>query len=335
MFHVGLSGPTLACPNEGNSSKLDGAMKVALSGITSFTGCHIAHALGRAGHEVLALLTRPAEDYITDSMSQLRIGHARQPGLRLVYEAPFGSPRFLEAIASFAPEVLINHGAAIKGYRSPDFDGNRSAESSLLGLTKVLEALRAGGGKGVVHSGTVFEPIDGLPALSPYGASKKIVADALQAACQDHGLSFSKIFIANPIGPFENEDRLIPVFARKWQAGEVPHLSVPRVAWDNVPAPWLAKVYVAEAERLARGESGRICRPSGFCLSLAEFLALFAQQAARWGNAPALPWTEGENLESPAPRFNTQPCPELASPVAVAEFFDTWFAQLWPLPEAR
>lgn len=306
-------------------------MRVALTGVTSFTGCHIARALVQTGHQVLALMTRPQGAYSNDLMASRRLSYASGEGsIQKTFEAPFGSQAFVDAISDFGPDVLINHGADIKGYRSPDFDVDRSVNSSLNNLSYVLGALKKAGSKGVLHSGSVFEPIDSLPELSPYGKSKFLVSETLKNECKHFGLEFSKVYIANPVGPYENEDRLIPVFVQKWLSSQKPHLSAPTLVWDNVPAPWLASVYVNESLRLASGLGGQIRRPSGFCEPLEIFVKRFCDYARQEGVTLDLGYTSSapEPQKMP-PRLNTEPCAELSSQKSVDDFFSVWVRSLF------
>lgn len=304
-------------------------MKISLTGASSFTGCHIAKALVAAGHEVQAFFTRSSESYIGDLLIQRRVKFSNLSNSMCVYDAPFGSPVFLESLDHFKPDVFINHGADIKGYRSPDFNVEASVARSLFNHEEVIEKLFHVGCKGFVHSGTVFEPIDGMPAFSPYGNSKFLVSSALEKACGSKKLAFSKIFIANPIGNFENEDRLIPIFVKQWISKQQPFLSAPRVVWDHVPAPWLARVYLEEAEQVYQTQKGHVRRPSGFQVDLESFVDMFCSEARKLGLH--LDFGVGENQNAPIPRLNNEPCVELDRPTEKALFFKDWISTLFGL----
>ena len=56
-------------------------MRITLSGITSFTGCHIARELRSGGHDILAFLTRPRETYTGELVRRRFVsGFVRQRG---------------------------------------------------------------------------------------------------------------------------------------------------------------------------------------------------------------------------------------------------------------
>jgi nucleoside-diphosphate-sugar epimerase len=304
-------------------------MRILLTGASSFTGCHIARVLLDRGHEVTATLTRSSDAYRA-GMEALRLRHAE--GLRLVYETSFGTGNFAQALKDFEPEVLVNHGADIRGYRDPSFDIDKAVRSATHALEETLKTFKVRGGRHVIHTGTVFEPVDGLEAQSAYGNAKARTARIWEERCDHEQLAFTKILIANPVGPFENEDRLIPIFVKKWKAGEKPVLSAPKMLWDNVPAPWLAERYAEAVE--AKG-SRELVRPSGFKIPLRDFVDRFVAEARARGVALDFSYEIPEQVpDAPAkPRFNDEDCPEMKNFEATRLFFDRWVVSHWP--EAR
>ncbi len=307
-------------------------MKVLMTGASSFTGCHIARAILAAGHELVCVMTRSSTDY-NDEMSRKRLaliaegaGGREAGNVKFIYEASFGDENFLEAIAEFKPNVFINHGASIKGYRKPDFDIAKSVEASTMNLDKVCAALSKVGCQRVIHSGTVFEPVDGLEAFSPYGESKTLVAKRVFDECQKHDLAMSKIYIPNPVGAYENEDRLIPFFVQKWKSGEKPSMNAPRLTWDNIPAPWLADFYVEELSAKAMISERR---PSGFKITLKEFVDRFTSEARARGVSDNLEFDVEDKTTPGNERVNSEPHASLGTRDGEAKFFDEWIQSHW------
>jgi nucleoside-diphosphate-sugar epimerase len=306
-------------------------MKVLLTGATSFTGCHIARALLDSGAQVYATLTKSKAHYQDDSLIQKRLQHAK--GAEWISECAFGSDTMFSLVKMRQIDIFINHGASIKGYRSPDFNFEESAIKGLHNAAKLMACLKENGCKGLIHSGTVFEANQNLPAMSPYGLAKGKVWEGLKTECKNAKLSLSKIVIANPIGPFENDDRLIPVFARMWREGKTPSLTTPGQSWDNVPAPWLAAVYLDEAKRLMDSPAGllRERRPSGFTISNEELVGRIAKELKGLHGKAFRFEIKDNGAQSPS-RLNDEKLAELKNPDTIQNFWKSWAESLAVLP---
>jgi len=302
---------------------------VLLTGATSFTGCHIAAALKGAGFRVVATLTRGRGEY-TDALTLRRMELATPDAW--VEHAPFGSPKMLETIATEKPVAFINHGADIRGYRRPDFDYLKSVASSLSGAESVMKALAAAGTRRFVHTGSIFEPDEGAtdplemtPAVSIYGTSKSMVWQALRYFAESAQLGVSKVIIPDPVGPWENTDRLIPYFVSQWKEGKEPVVKTPHLVRDRVPAAWLARVY---AEECARGaESGLVIRrPGAYAMENEAFLNLFLKRVGKknvWKFR-----VEPTPVNEPLERVNREACLELGNAQAEEAFWSAWTAAL-------
>ncbi len=293
--------------------------RVLLTGVTSFTGCHIARAFVDAGFEVTATLSLTRDEY-TDPLVQERLSHSRVT--QFIENTKFGNENFLKTIYDWRPGVFINHGANIKGYRNPDFDKEKCLQESTQNLDAVLLGFSKLGTQ-FIHSGSVFERDQerGLEAYSPYGEAKSMIWQKMQAAAQKVQLPLSKIVIADPIGTFENKDRLAPLFFAKWKKGESVEVHNPDYIWDRVPAPWLAQRYVEAAQKAAP----LIYSPSAFVESNLQWAQLLQKLFEDKSNVTCAEFTiKGEAIGK---RINTQMCAELKDPAKVSEFFDdyaTW-----------
>lgn len=299
-------------------------MKVLLTGVSSFTGAHIARALKDAGHQVWGVLTGARQDPESRAPS-LRETRLQFSGVEhWVENAAFGNEAFLGAIQEVSPEIIINHGADIKGYRLPSFDVSRSVASSTFGAKDVFDLAHRVGVRRFIHSGTVFEPHDQLLAKSVYGESKSQVAQLLSREAERVKLPFSKIFIPNPIGALENEDRLIPVFVSKWKNGETPHLGPAVAVSDHIPAEWLAQFYVQEVER--EESSPLVLRqPTAFRWSNQELVDRFVSEAQNFGVKLNLEYTLGApTAAGEPPRLGNEECAELGDPAKNNLFWKEW-----------
>jgi nucleoside-diphosphate-sugar epimerase len=116
--------------------------KILLTGLSSFTGAHIARAFIENGDEVWASLTQTKNSYNDDYVKR-RIEFS---GVKnFIENAPLGSDNFLKSIQEKKFNIFINHGASIKGYRSPDFDFRNSFSNSTLKLREIIIALKESG----------------------------------------------------------------------------------------------------------------------------------------------------------------------------------------------
>ncbi len=273
-----------------------------LTGSTSFSGLHIARALSEpqsetnrvvwsgeapkpAGFEVqLPVRKRERKPWETARFSEL----SKLPAELLTYDG-VESPTFLKLLESRKPRVLWNHGAFMEDYRSPSYNLQKSFETNLYPLQSVLETFASNGGRLIVHSGSIFEPHEGEGdnvgnGLSAYGVSKSLVYEWLRYQCCRLGLGLLKVVIPNPIGTFENPDRLIPAFVKMWQEGKTPEISAPAFVRDNVPVTWLA-LHAADAIRniVDQDLPSREWRihPSGLTTTTEDFVRLVADQLGR------------------------------------------------------
>lgn len=291
-------------------------MKVLLSGVSSFTGCYIARALVDDGHEVIATLTRSQKEY-TDPVLVERIKHSKVS--HFVENVSFGSESFQKSIQQLKPQAFINHGLNISGYRSPDFDIQKCVSNATVNLESTFEKLVEAKTL-FIHTGTVFERQDdrNYPAYSPYGEAKSLIWEKIQDCAEDLGLAISKVMIADPIGPYENRDRLAPILFKKWKSGEAVEVMNPDFIWDRLPVEWLAQVYV----RAIKNGTGRLYRPSAFVASNLDWVKILEKIfQEKSGITTTQIKTKGDAKGS---RVNTDTCAELADLAKVTGFFDRY-----------
>lgn len=295
-----------------------------LTGVASFTGAHIARACREGGFRVVGALTRERAEYATPLLRR-RLAHSEVEDV--IARAPFGSQRLNDAIREMRPEVFVHHGADLQGYRDPNFDVQACIRTNSENAREVFETLAASGCRRFVSSGTFFEPDGPRPAVSAYGVAKAGIWREYRKGAAAVGLATTKVFIPNPVGPFENEDRLMPSFAAIWKSGGKPIVRAPHLVRDNLPAPWLARRYVEEACR-SEAQHERYLRPSGYVTSNLEFVDLFREWVARLTGREYEVVVEPVATSEPAVRHNTEPCAELQDPEAERSFWESWIASL-------
>lgn len=314
-------------------------MKVILTGASSFTGTWFARSLAARGHDVVAPLPRPGGAY--SGLRAARLEALLAAGVRLVWDCPFGSPAFLELAGD--GEVLCHHAAQVEGYKTPDFDVGAALGANTRNVRAVLALGRTAGWRGVVLTGTVFEPDEGageapLRAFSPYGVSKALTFQVMRYWAAQHELPLAKFVIPNPFGPYE-EPRFCAYLVQCWARGEPARVKTPEYVRDNIHASLLATAYVHCVERLDRARPFTRCNPSGHVESQGAFALRFsAEVGARLGlRAPVILDTQTDWSE-PRTRINTEPVDGAACGWNEAAAWDelaAWYARGLPAQRAR
>lgn len=295
-------------------------MKVFITGVSSFTGCHIARAFCESKSKNIAVygvLTRKIPDY--SGIEKQRLDYSLVDNW--IEEAPFGSQNFIDALSKIKPDVFINHGASIKGYREKNFDVRSCVEKATFNLTKVIEALSSQ--CQFIHSGSVFESDGerGLGVYSPYGLAKTLIWEEILK--NNKKIKITKIVIPDPVGLYENPDRLGPVLFRKWNLGETVDLKNPDIIQDRIPAPWLARVYFEESSSVGlQSEKYRIVRPSAFCKSNLEWVQNLANFFEKKTSKKCSAWNILPNVESE--RKNTESVNEVFNDEECEKFFNEY-----------
>ncbi|MGC4393223.1 NAD-dependent epimerase/dehydratase family protein [Agrobacterium sp. M50-1] len=284
-------------------------MKVLLTGASSFTGYWFAEALAAAGIKVVAPLRGSISSY-TEGVRAERVRRL-QLVADVIDQAPFGSERFCE-IASGGYDILCHHAAQVGNYRSPDFDVAGALSENTHHLRRVLELLRAGGLKGVILTGSVFEQNEGagnapLVAFSPYGLSKGITAEVVKHYCRDIDIAFGKFVIPNPFGPLE-EPRFAAYLMRTWKQGEVARVNTPDYVRDNIHVRLLASAYVRYVSEVAELKNvASKLNPSGYIETQGAFAQRFAMAMRERMNLDCgLELGEQTDFSEPLMRVNTQ-----------------------------
>ena len=269
----------------------DGAAPVvAISGASSFTALWIARALQANGWRVHALCHRRRDAYT--GVRALRIGLLREWS-EVHFDLRAEDGGLARWVRRHRPAVWIHHHHWMEAFRSPAYDVGQAKKVGLDPLPELVTALAHERAAGIVHSGTFFEPGEGgnPPATpsTPYARSKREVWEALAQQAGAAGLRASKVVIPNPIGPLENEDRLVPSLVRSSLQGMRFTLGAPDSVSDYLPVNVLAGVYVTTARELLAGRA-QIRRPSGLLAT-----------ARDWAHAVARDLIER--------RLGLEPCP--------------------------
>ena len=254
-------------------------MRILFTGASSFTGSWFVKRLSEAGHELVCPLRG------SDSGGGLRGRRLDwiRSGCRLVADATLGSDRFL-AMADEGPfDLFCHHAAEVGDYKSPAFDVLSAVEKNTRNLPPVLSTLKARGLRGVIYTGTYFEPDEGrgsapLSAFSPYGLSKGLSWQVVRFHCGLLGLPVGKFVVPNPFGPLE-ELRYTGYLMNQWKRGEAALVRTPDYVRDNIHVDLLAAAYEVFARSFVADKSElQNLNPSGYAGNQREFSERVARE---------------------------------------------------------
>ncbi len=312
-------------------------MRAVVTGVSSCTGSHIARAFSAAGFETLGLLTSRLDAYT--GLKRARLATLR--GVRLVEEAALGTPRFIGALAP-GPDVFVHHGSYVENHRSLDYDIGRAFESSALLARPLAESLAERRCGVVLFSGSYYEPNEGEGdwpdrGVSPYAVSKSVAYQFTRFHLRRVRVPLVKIVIPNPIGPGENEDRLLPYLLSTWRRRERAEVRTPALVRDQLPVTWLADAYVRAAQEALSAADRmpeRILRPSGFVGSVGSFVARAAQEVRdRLGLLGETVLGPPSVADEPLIRRNPDPCLAYLGREEGTAWDEFWTGLLRPAPK--
>ena len=283
-------------------------MKILFTGASSFSGYWFVKELAAAGHEVVMIFRKEADQY--EGIRRTRVGLAAKCGSP-VFGCSFGSPTFLRLIKEKDRfDILCHHAAEVTDYRSADFDVVGALHNNTFNLRHVLSTLAEKGCRAVLLTGSVFESFEGagsggLPSLSPYGLSKALTADVVRYYTTAEGSQLGKFVIANPFGPYE-EPRFTTYLVRSWHEGRRAVVNTPEYIRDNIHVSLLAKEYVDFVHILPSTPGFRRDNPSGYVESQGAFAMRFARSMReRLGLPCELELKRQTEFAEPRIRINT------------------------------
>jgi nucleoside-diphosphate-sugar epimerase len=283
-------------------------MKILFTGASSFTGYWFVKELAAAGHEVVMIFRRAADQY--EGIRRTRVGLAAKCGTP-VFGCSFGSQDFLQLIkATDRFDLLCHHAAEVTDYKSPEFDVVSALHNNTFNFPGILSGLAEKGCPAVLLTGSVFESgegagSDGLPSLSPYGLSKGLTSEMVRYYATAQGLQLGKFVIANPFGPYE-EPRFTAYLVRSWHEGRTAVVNTPEYIRDNIHVSLLAKIYVDFIHSLSINSGFRVINPSGYVESQGAFAMRFARKMReRLGLPCELELKRQTEFAEPRIRINT------------------------------
>ena len=201
-----------------------------VTGGAGFIGSTLVDRLLADGHSVDVV-----DDLSSGNLGNLTDARAQRDHDLTFHQIDIRSEAVTELIERRQPEVVY-HLAAQADVRVSVKDPVLDAQINIIGALNVLEGARRSGARKVVFAssgGTIYGEPDAssLPVneshsqhpVSPYGVSKKVFSDYLNAYRVLHGLEFTSLALANVYGPRQDphgEAGVVSIFAGKLLAGE-------------------------------------------------------------------------------------------------------------------
>lgn len=282
-------------------------MRILLTGVTSFTGTWFARTLASAGHTVVAAVRGAQASYTGLRAERLSLLEGR---CSLLWNQTFGDDAFVTTIERAGPfDMLCHHASDATDYKSPGFDAFGAVTANCRGLPRILAALKGGGCRRIVLTGSVFETGEGcgtvpLMAFSPYGLSKTLTAEAFRYFAAREGFALGKFVIPNPFGPYE-ELRFTRYMVNCWSRGHTACVNTPDYVRDNIPVSLLALAYADFAAALPHAGFHKF-NPSHYAESQGAFAVRFAREiSARLDIATPLELAVQTDFSEPLVRINT------------------------------
>lgn len=200
---------------------------VVVTGAAGFIGTNLTRRLLEDGRRVIGV-----DDLSTGSLANLAEVRRRHAG-RFEFDRLDIRQGGLTALCERHRPELIYHLAAQVDVRRSVADPLHDASVNVLGSLAVLEAARTGGARKVIYAssiGSYGDPGEAVvdesfatPALSPYGASKRVVLDYLATYRELHGLHWTALTLGNVYGPHQTtagEGGVVATFIGRMLAGE-------------------------------------------------------------------------------------------------------------------
>jgi UDP-glucose 4-epimerase len=260
-------------------------MRVAITGVSSYSGACIARAFAQAGYRTTGILSASRTSY--GGRKRLRLESLEEFGVTLAAELPAQGGKMSAWLRRQKFELWVHHHHPMEQFRSQDYDVAAASKVALDPLLDLASAWTDAHVSAVLYSGTYFEPGEGGQSAqasgTPYARLKAQVAERLFELAEERGISRGKIVIPSPIGALENEDRLTPQLLLAALRGEPFLIRSPNSVFDNIPGEALATVYVEAAAKLLSSEepTERIDRPSGSVVTAAEWAAWVDEHIAQ------------------------------------------------------
>jgi UDP-glucose 4-epimerase len=202
---------------------------VLVTGAAGFIGSNLVRRLLEDGRRVIGV-----DDLSTGSLANLADARSDRHTGRFEFDRlDICQGGLTPLVEKLRPELIFHLAAQVDVRRSVE-DPARDAAINVLGTIGVLEAARRADVRKIVYASSIGSygepseddlPVDesfSAPALSPYGASKRVAMDYLRTYEQLYGLAWTALTMANVYGPHQTssgEGGVVATFIGQMLAG--------------------------------------------------------------------------------------------------------------------
>jgi UDP-glucose 4-epimerase len=277
-------------------------MKALVTGGAGFIGSNLVDRLLAEGHAVEVI-----DNLSSGKLANLADARSDRENDFSFHQMDICDPTVADLIERRSPDVVFHLAAQIDVRVSVD-DPALDARINVLGSLNVLEGARRAGSRKLVFAssgGTIYGPVDpeDLPVneshsqrpVAPYGVSKKVVTDYLNAYRELHQLEYTSLALANVYGPRQDphgEAGVVAIFAGKLLSEERCRIfGTGEQTRDYVYVDDVADAFVRAADR----GSGLLCNiGTGIETSVNGLYRAMADNAGVAADAEYAPARHGE-----------------------------------------
>ncbi|MBX9768215.1 MAG: NAD-dependent epimerase/dehydratase family protein, partial [Bdellovibrionales bacterium] len=146
-----------------------------LAGASSFTGMAILERLHARGWKPIGLTGTPLAE--ATGVKKWRLERLKSKGVDIVSGIRSEDGTMAQWVRHHRPKYWIHHFHHMDEFRSPKYDVKMALEVGLNPLELLIKELAQGGCRGLIHSGSYFEPGEGAQSISakvtPYAETKR------------------------------------------------------------------------------------------------------------------------------------------------------------------
>lgn len=260
---------------------------IAINGISSFIGSHLAIHFLKKKYIVFGLISKPLESY--ESIRKKRINISKKAGVKIKELDLLKKDKIIDFISFAKPDYFIHHAAWTNNANSINFDLNKALFVNVLPLRTIYEEMSKYSSKGIIITGTNAEYGDiQYPCLeshncmptTPYGLSKLSETVMAYQLSKEFNLPSRVGRIFNPLGSLDNPRKLIPSLIRELKSNREFKLSSCKQIRDFIYVEDLVDGFQKLTMDLERGGFDIFNLSSGEGISVKSLIKLIADQLA-------------------------------------------------------